>query len=217
MRDRAALWHPSPNFGDRRDGLLPSLVVLHYTAMPSARAARDWLCNPQAEVSAHYVIARDGRLWQLVEEGQRAWHAGAGEWRGQDDINSRSIGIELANTGAEPFAEPLMAALEGLLARISSRWSIAEVIGHSDMAIGRKIDPGPRFDWRRLEKQGLAPRQSLQNPTCQDVTAARFRATARDAGYSCAASDEALLAAVRLRHRPWATGPLGRADFDALA
>lgn len=153
-----AIWVPSPNFGPRRDGLKPTLIVLHYTAMTSARAALERLCDPAAEVSAHYLIGPDGTLWQLVRECDRAWHAGAGAWRGQSDINSRSIGIELDNRGDHPFGEPQMAALEALLESVMARWEIpaAGVIGHSDMAPGRKVDPGPRFDWARLERQGLA-------------------------------------------------------------
>ena len=153
-------WHASPNFGARRDGLLPTLVVIHYTAMESCEAALERLCDPVYEVSSHYLISNKGDILQLVEEEMRAWHAGAGEWMGQDDINSRSIGIELDNTGATPFSEPQMAALEALLPGILQSWSIPPegVIGHSDMAPGRKFDPGPRFDWQRLERQGLAAR-----------------------------------------------------------
>ncbi|MEO1732701.1 MAG: N-acetylmuramoyl-L-alanine amidase, partial [Pseudomonadota bacterium] len=89
MTDR--IWHPSPNFGSRRNGLEPTLVVLHYTAMTDARAALRRLCDPATEVSAHYLIGRDGTTWQMVDEADRAWHAGQGSWAGQDDINSRSI------------------------------------------------------------------------------------------------------------------------------
>ncbi|MCB1395541.1 MAG: N-acetylmuramoyl-L-alanine amidase, partial [Rhodobacteraceae bacterium] len=88
-----ALWHPSPNFGPRRDGLKPALVVIHFTAMTGAQAALARLCDPAAEVSAHYLIGGDGTVWHLVDEAMRAWHAGAGEWAGMRDINSRSIGI----------------------------------------------------------------------------------------------------------------------------
>lgn len=149
---------PSPNHGPRRDGLRPELVVIHFTEMASAEAALTRLSDPAAEVSAHYVIGRDGRVWQMVDEAHRAWHAGAGEWRGRGDVNSRSIGIELDNDGRSPFTAPLMDALEPLLDGILTRWSIpaAGVIAHSDMAPARKVDPGPRFDWQRLARSGLA-------------------------------------------------------------
>lgn len=126
--------------------------------MPDCAAALDRLCDAQAEVSAHYLIRRDGQVFQLVAEDQRAWHAGAGQWGGIADVNSHSIGIELDNDGASPFGEPLMAALERLLPEVMQRWSIspAGVLGHSDTAPGRKSDPGPRFDWARLVRQGLA-------------------------------------------------------------
>ncbi|MCA0869580.1 N-acetylmuramoyl-L-alanine amidase [Seohaeicola saemankumensis] len=190
--------------------------MIHYTAMSDARAALDRLCDPGAEVSAHYLIGVDGKLWQMVDETMRAWHAGAGEWNGQDDINSRSIGIELDNTGAHPFSEPQMAALERLLSEILTRWEIAPtgVIGHSDMAPGRKCDPGPRFDWTRLARQGLARE-------CRVGTAApeigTFRALAQSCGFTADVPEEALLEAIRLRLRPWALGPLERDDMAALA
>lgn len=151
---------PSPNFGKRRQGARPSLVVIHYTAMKSAEAARVRLCDGQAEVSAHYLVDYDGTVFSLVEEAARAWHAGAGQWGGITDVNSHSIGIELQNDGTQPFPEPQMAALEALLAAIMERWGIGPdgVIGHEDCAPGRKSDPGPRFDWARLVRQGLAAR-----------------------------------------------------------
>lgn len=162
MGSADAYWHPSPNFGPRRDGLSPKLIVVHYTAMDSAKAALERLCDPAFEVSAHYLIGGDGTLWQLVDETQRAWHAGAGEWQGQSDINSRSIGIELDNRGTHPFSEPQMVRLEELLSDIQTRWTIpAEgVIGHSHMAPGRKWDPGPHFDWARLARLNLASHRS---------------------------------------------------------
>ena len=205
-----ALWRPSPNFGPRRDGLRPSLVVIHYTAMTSAEAALDRLCDPKAEVSAHYLIGGDGTLWQMVREEDRAWHAGAGQWAGLDDINSRSIGIELDNRGDHPFSQPQMARLEAVLAGILNRWPIPAqgVIGHSCMAPGRKFDPGPRFDWARLARQGLAA------PTNKaSVGKADFRAAACAAGFTAPVDDDTLLSAVRLRYRPWGRGPLTVADF----
>jgi N-acetylmuramoyl-L-alanine amidase len=214
----------SPNFGPRRDGLGPELVVLHYTAMPTAETALARLCDPGSEVSAHYLVAEDGRVWRLVDEEMRAWHAGAGSWAGRADVNSRSIGIELANAGPlagfPPFPEPQMAALERLLDAILARWSIAPagVIAHSDMAPGRKADPGPKFDWRRLARGGRAlwPEPALA-PAAADWPA--FAAAAEAAGYAAPDGDwPAVLRAARLRWRPWASAlEPEAADLAALA
>ncbi|MDX2485335.1 MAG: N-acetylmuramoyl-L-alanine amidase [Pseudodonghicola sp.] len=210
-------WHPSPNFGDRRNALRPELVVLHYTAMAGAGAALARLCDPESEVSSHYLIGADGTLWQMVREADRAWHAGAGTWRGLEDINSRSIGIELDNRGDHPFSEPQMATLETLLPGIMARWGIgpAGVIGHSDMAPGRKCDPGPRFDWARLARLGLALPHAPQSGCATDPEG--FRALAVRAGYPTEASEADLLSAVRHRVRPSGRGPLTQGDMEALA
>ena len=189
------------------------MVVLHYTAMPSAIAARDWLCAPESQVSAHYVLARNGTCWQLVREDMRAWHAGLGAWGSVTEVNSRSIGIEIANTGAEPFPETQMAALETLLAGILRRWRIPpeRVIGHADLALGRKIDPGPKLDWARLARRGLAVRP-------RPATPGDFHADARRAGYHADPEhDSALLAAFRDRFRPGAEGPLDDTDRALMA
>lgn len=210
-------WQASPNVGARRDGLTPEIVVLHYTAMASAEAALARLCDPASEVSAHYLVGRDGAVVQMVAEEDRAWHAGAGEWRGLSDINSRSIGIELDNPGTHPFPEPQMAALESLLEGIRSRWPVAirDVIGHSCMAPGRKTDPGPRFDWARLSRRDLAaPAGREKNP--EDVAPGHFREMARAAGFTAPVDDATLLAAVRLRFRPQGKGPLSGADLAVL-
>ncbi|MDJ0821890.1 MAG: N-acetylmuramoyl-L-alanine amidase [Paracoccaceae bacterium] len=189
------------------------MVVLHYTAMTSAEEARDWLCNPQSQVSAHYVLAEDGQLWQLVDEDTRAWHAGAGGWGDTTDVNSRSIGIEISNTGTQPFPETQMAALEVLLPGILSRWAIPphRVVAHSDTALGRKIDPGPRFDWRRLAHQGLSIWPGMAPPGDFYADATRF-------GYHWhAGQEDVVLNAFRLRFRPWATGPLDDTDRALMA
>ena len=202
---------PSPNSGERRGGQRPSLVVIHYTAMASCAEARERLCDPAAEVSAHWLLSETGAAEALVPEAARAWHAGAGEWGGRADVNSRSIGIELANRGDHPFPEPQMRALEGLLSGILARWSIPPqgVIAHSDMAPGRKTDPGPRFDWRRLAAQGLSVWPAQRPP-------GDFRADALRFGYPPVA-DDLLLAAFRLRFRPWARGPLAPGDAALAA
>lgn len=224
-----SLTHPSPNFGDRR-GKQVDLVVVHYTAMPTCATALERLCDPAAEVSAHYLIDMDGTLLSLVDEGARAWHAGAGTWRGEGDVNSRSIGIELANPGDRPFPDPQMRALERLLAGILHRYRLPPeaVIAHSDMAPERKSDPGARFDWRRLAMQGLSvwPVDMVPSPPPQPLPTggeggaseqtAGFRADLKAFGYPDAPLDS-LLSAFRLRFRPWATGPLDATDCALAA
>ncbi len=192
---------------------MPEFVVIHYTAMESCDAAHARLCDPEFEVSAHYLIDYDGTVHALVDEVARAWHAGAGTWRGLADMNSRSIGIELANDGFEPFPEPQMAALETLITGIMARWDIParSILGHSDMAPGRKSDPGVRFDWQRLARAGL----SIW-PDADAAGTDSFRTAAVRAGYPADVADDALLAAFRLRFRPMARGPLDRVD-TALA
>ncbi len=211
-----ALWHPSPNFGSRRGDAGISLVVLHYTAMQGAAAALERLCDPAHAVSAHYLIGADGRLWQLVREADRAWHAGAGAWGGIADVNSASIGIEIDNDGAAPFAEPAMARLEALLGDVMARHGIppAGVIGHSDCAPGRKADPGPRFDWARLARAGLA----LAPPCPATDPGGDAAALLARAGYTAPdACEGARLAAFRARFRPGATGPADARDRALLA
>ncbi|MFU8778434.1 MAG: N-acetylmuramoyl-L-alanine amidase [Roseovarius sp.] len=195
------------------------MIVLHYTAMDTAEAALERLCDAKAEVSAHYLICPRGRVWHLVEEAARAWHAGAGQWGDVGDVNSRSIGIELANTGAEPFPEPQMLALERLMAGIMARWEIApaRVIAHSDMAPARKGDPGPRFDWRRLARQGLS---IWPDPVSgAGTTPAQFVRDAERFGYvrTEGISDADILRAFRLRFRPHVTGPLDPQDCAMMA
>lgn len=150
----------SPNFGQR---LLPiSMAVIHYTEMATADAALQRMCDPEAEVSAHYLITEAGEVIRLVPEEQRAWHAGASYWRGHKDVNSASIGIELDHPGHalgyRPFADAQVEALVPLLARMVKAHDIprANVIGHSDVAPARKTDPGELFPWERLAEYGLA-------------------------------------------------------------
>ncbi|MEZ5743380.1 MAG: N-acetylmuramoyl-L-alanine amidase [Sphingomonadaceae bacterium] len=150
----------SPNCNERK--LPVSMVVLHYTGMPTAEEALARMCDPEAEVSAHYMIEEDGTVTCLVPEEKRAWHAGKSYWRGITDVNSASVGIELVNPGHEwgyrPFPEDQINALLPLLADIVDRHDIprANVVGHSDIAPARKEDPGELFDWPRLAQLGLA-------------------------------------------------------------
>ena len=156
---------PSPNC-DARDERI-SMVVLHYTDMPSAEGAMSRLCDPAAKVSAHYVITEEGEVVRLVDESMRAWHAGRSFWRGKANVNGCSIGIELQNPGHtcgyQPFPDAQIDALVPLLHRIVDDYDIprANVVGHSDIAPQRKLDPGELFPWERLAEYRLA----LPRPT----------------------------------------------------
>ena len=165
---------PSPNFDDRPSATPIDMLVLHYTGMESAEAALARLCEAAApganRVSAHYVIDEDGATLSMVDEAARAWHAGVASWRGEADVNGRSIGIELVNPGHEfgyrDFPEAQMAALEELASDILDRHPIParNVVGHSDVAPGRKTDPGERFDWAGLAAAGVGLWPGDANP-----------------------------------------------------
>ena len=156
----AARFKASPNFGERRGAGPPDMILLHYTGMTSEAAALKRLCDPAAEVSAHYVIREDGEIIQLVRESMRAWHAGAGQWAGETDINSASIGIEIANPGhpggLPDFPGAQIKSVIALCRDVSRRHHImpARVLAHSDTAPGRKIDPGEKFPWDVLARNG---------------------------------------------------------------
>jgi N-acetylmuramoyl-L-alanine amidase len=153
--------HPSPNFGPRREGAAIDMIVLHYTGMESADAAVAWLCSPQSQVSCHYLVHEDGRIVAIVDEAARAWHAGVSSWEGETDINSRSIGIEIANPGHQfgypDFPRAQIAAVIELCRDIIARRGIRpeRVLAHSDVAPGRKIDPGEKFPWAALAGAGV--------------------------------------------------------------
>jgi N-acetylmuramoyl-L-alanine amidase len=143
----------SPNFDQRR----PSFVILHHTTNDTAEQALSTLTNRERGVSSHYVIGRDGRLYYLVDERERAWHAGASYWGGHRDLNSASIGIELDNNGMEPFAEPQIVTLLALLGDLKTRYKLPATafLGHGDVAPGRKVDPSAHFPWKRLAEHGF--------------------------------------------------------------
>ncbi len=162
----AAKVFASPNHGPRKhadgsEGRRPDMLILHYTGMPDSGAALQWLCNPVSSVSSHYFVFENGHTLQLVPEERRAWHAGVSHWRGETDINSCSIGIEIANPGhpggMPAYPDAQVAAVMQLGRDICGRWSIPaeRVLAHSDVAPGRKIDPGENFPWRRLAEAGV--------------------------------------------------------------
>ena len=149
---------PSPNFDPRTTP--PDTIVLHYTGMPTGEGALERLRDPAAKVSAHYVVEEDGRIFRLVPEERRAWHAGVSFWKGERDINSASIGIEIVNPGHEfgyrPFPDAQIASVIGLVGDIRTRWQIdnGRIVAHSDVAPDRKDDPGELFPWKRLAEAG---------------------------------------------------------------
>jgi N-acetylmuramoyl-L-alanine amidase len=192
---------PSPNF-DARTGP-PDIIVLHYTGMETGQAALDRLRDPEAKVSAHYLVEEDGRVFRLVPEERRAWHAGVSFWKGRENLNGVSIGIEIVNPGHEwgyaPFPEAQVRSVIELVADIRSRWIVADrdIVGHSDIAPDRKEDPGELFPWRRLAEAGhglwtevaAAPGAALaEGDTGPGVFA--LQAGLTRLGYDCAPSGE---------------------------
>ncbi|MTH97943.1 N-acetylmuramoyl-L-alanine amidase [Roseibium sp. RKSG952] len=157
----AARVHPSPNHGARAAGVPIDTLVLHYTGMKSAEDALRRMCDPASEVSAHYLVYEDGRIDQLVPESRRAWHAGKSCWKGERDINSRSIGVEIVNPGHDggcpDYPGAQIEAVIGLCLDICARHAISpwRVLAHSDIAPDRKADPGEKFPWDRLAQAGV--------------------------------------------------------------
>ena len=196
---------PSPNFDERTLGI--SMIVLHYTGMQDGQAALDRLCDPEAKVSAHYLVHEDGTIVRIVAENKRAWHAGKSRWRNIEDVNSASIGIEIVNPGHEfgycPFPEEQIDALLPLIAEIKERHGITRgnVVGHSDIAPTRKKDPGELFPWHRLARLRLAlprPTKNLMDPMWTD---AGFLVALERFGYDV--SDKlAAVVAFQRRYRP---------------
>lgn len=152
---------PSPNHGERAGGRQPDMILLHYTGMPDADQALAWLRNEASQVSSHYFIHEDGRIVQLVPEARRAWHAGKSSWAGETDINSCSIGIEIANPGhpggLPHFPDIQIDVVVELCRDCGNRWGISRerVVGHSDVAPIRKLDPGENFPWQKLYVAGI--------------------------------------------------------------
>lgn len=171
MNDSVPIEAPSPNFDAR--ALPITMIVLHYTGMEDAASAIARLRDPEAKVSAHYVVDEDGSVLRLVPEEKRAWHAGKSHWREIDDVNSASIGIEIVNPGHEfgyrPFPEEQIGAVLRLVAEIKDRHGITRgnIVGHSDIAPARKRDPGELFPWYQFARVRLAlprPTKNLMDP-----------------------------------------------------
>lgn len=166
-RNPLATWVPSKNFDERR----PVVIVLHYTEQDSVEQSLDTLRsrNSGGRVSSHYLLGKDGKIYQLVSDAKRAWHAGAGSWGAITDVNNASIGIEIDNDGKSPFPDAQIDSLIVLLRDLTTRLRIppTQIIGHSDLAPTRKIDPGPLFPWKRLHDAGfgLWPADATQDPS----------------------------------------------------
>jgi len=215
---------PSPNHDQRPAGKAIDILLLHYTGMRDAEAARQRLRDPAAKVSSHYLIEEDGLIHRLVEESRRAWHAGVSYWAGERDINGISIGIELVNPGHDfgyrAFPQPQMAALIELGREILGRHPIpaSRVLGHSDVAPSRKIDPGELFDWHALAEAGIglwpAPAPGPVDLASVQRALARYGYEVEPSGELDAATSDALQAFQR-HFRPALID--GRADADTAA
>jgi N-acetylmuramoyl-L-alanine amidase len=225
--------HPSPNCEPRAVDA-PDMLILHYTATETAEAAIRWLADPSSKVSCHYVVDEAGRITRMVPEGERAWHAGVSYWRGSRDINSRSIGIEIQNVGPAggypDFPEPQMRAVVDLCADIVRRHRIRpeHVLGHSDVAPHRKIDPGEKFAWSRLARAGVGlwvePGPPGDGPLLAIGStgheAARLQRLLRELGYDCPPTgvfDPATETIVRAFQMHWRPARVdGRGDASTL-
>lgn len=216
----------SPNFDARTK--VPDMLVLHYTGMTRGAEALARLRDPEAKVSAHYLVEEDGRIFRLVAEERRAWHAGRSFWKGEEGVNHASIGIEIVNPGHEfgyrPFPEAQIAAVIALLADIRGRWTVEDgrILGHSDVAPARKQDPGELFPWKRLAEAGHgvwadadpAPGESLKEGD-EGVGVFALQAGLTRLGYDCAPSgrfDQATREVVTAFQRHWV-----QSRFDGVA
>lgn len=208
----------SPNWNERPGP--PDILLLHYTGMRSAEAALERLCDPAAEVSAHWLVEEDGRLWRLVPEEKRAWHAGRSAWQGAGDINGRSVGIEIVNPGHEfgyrAFPPAQIAAVVALCRAILARWPIpaARVLGHSDVAPLRKTDPGELFPWPELAAAGIG----LWPPALAPVAAGEAAVAAWLAAFGYGYLEEDLPAVLRALQRHFRPARVdGRPDGETAA
>lgn len=217
---------PSPNFDARKAP--PDMIVLHYTGMQTGDGAIARLRDPEAKVSAHYVVEEDGRVFQLVPEERRAWHAGVSFWKGATDINAASVGVEIVNPGHEfgyrPFPDVQIAAVIALVADIRTRWIIdnARIVGHSDVAPDRKDDPGELFPWKRLAEAGhglwVEPAAAPGDPLAEGAEGAgvfALQAGFTRLGYDCAPSgkfDGHTTAVVKAFQQHWV-----QSRFDGVA
>lgn len=216
---------PSPNIDDRAGGRKPDILLLHYTDMPTAEDARVWMCDPERVVSAHYLIDLDGTTWQLVDEEKRARHAGVSFWRGETDINSSSIGIEIQNTGHShgyvPFPDAQIAAVAELCRDIIRRHDIParNVLAHSDVAPHRKQDPDYLFPWAHLAAQGIGLWPQDNALSVEDAPAGDMMQMLGAFGYDTSQDETVLVTAFQRHFEPEAfhDGTAGTVSARTLA
>ena len=203
--------YPSSNYGLRRVDTEIEFIILHYTAM-STEKSLERLCDPVHEVSCHYLIDPSGVCYQLVDNNKRAWHAGKSYWRGYHDLNSRSLGIELVNSGNEDYPEAQMKSLIRLLQHLIESLALnpKNILGHSDIAPARKLDPGKWFNWQKLSVNGVGFFPEISEPIACDKQV--FLAEAKRAGFNPNANVEHVLKTFRNRCRPKFTGELDGYD-----
>ncbi|MGE0022187.1 MAG: N-acetylmuramoyl-L-alanine amidase [Hyphomicrobium sp.] len=231
--------YPSPNIEPRRAGVAPSILILHYTGLPTVERALDVLSRADCKVSCHYVIDDAGRVIQMVAEEMRAWHAGVSSWGGETDINSASIGIEIQNPGHilgyPDFPRVQMQAVASLSRDIIRRHGLRaeRILAHSDVAPGRKIDPGEKMDWAWLAERGVGHWVAPAPADCNDTGVAlgaggpvvdQARALLADYGYGIqrhGAFDvemQTVVRAFQLHFRQSLTdGRLDRSTLDTLS
>ena len=203
--------YPSSNYGLRRIDTEIEFIILHYTAM-STEKSLERLCDPVHEVSCHYLIDPSGVCYQLVDNNKRAWHAGKSYWRGYHDLNSRSLGIELVNSGNEDYPEAQMKSLIKLLQHLIESLALnpKNILGHSDIAPTRKLDPGKWFNWQKLSVNGVGFFPEVSEPIACDKQV--FLAEAKRAGFNPNANAEHVLKTFRNRCRPKFTAELDGYD-----
>lgn len=217
---------PSQNFDERSGGQAPSMIILHYTGTPTAEEAKERFCNASPDdtigrIAPHYMIDGHAQVYKFMDETKRAWHAGRSSWQGITDINSTSIGIEIWNTGHEydfeEFLPDQITALIGLIQDIRTRWPIADryILGHSDVAPGRKLDPGEKFPWSVLAESGIGLMPKTDDKT---VLPEDFYAGLARYGYTYTTDKEVLLKEFRRHFLPsrMNSGALGQDDYNAL-
>lgn len=211
---------PSPNFNDRSPTVSLRYIVIHYTGMKSGREALSRLCDQSAKVSSHYFIEEDGTIYRLVSEEKRAWHAGKSYWKGETDLNSASLGIELVNPGHQfgyrPFSVYQINSLKELCGDIIRRHGFSSklsLLAHSDIAPGRKEDPGELFPWQDMFLAGFGLWPELKSGDYFSATDGDIQKLLRRIGYSCPdhgeydqLTREALLAFQRRFHQENLTG-----------